>query len=448
MGRMANFFQISLPMGRKTKSKRNYLLALDIGTEFVKALIFKLEEEFFEGGEKKIQGIIIGVGRQRQSPHHMQAGAVTDIEGVAFTCQRAIGKAARMARIEPARAVIGVAGEFIKGATTNFVYRRSKSEEEIDLAELKNIIQKIQWKALDQMRSKLAWETGRSEIEIRLINALITDIHIDGYQVTNPLGFQGKEIFLSIFNVYTPLVQLRALESIASRLNLELLSIVAEPYALTKSLNFDLGSGAIFIDIGGRTTDIALVRRGGVEGIKSFTLAGRAFTRQLSQALDLGLTEAEEIKVRHAYRELSQNVQRKIREILRENTRIWLSGVELILEEFNQALSRDYPGLRQAESFPPLILLCGGGSLLPGIRNALKRETVQSQWLKKFPFNQSPQVRFIKPAHISDVIDQTGILLGPANIPPMALASLATDIVADEKKVLPPILRRVVRMMR
>ncbi len=85
---------------------------------------------------------------------------------------------------------------------------------------------------------------------------------------------------------------------------------------------------------------------------------------------------------------------------------------------------------------------------MPGIRNALKRETVQSQWLKKFPFNQSPQVRFIKPAHISDVIDQTGILLGPANIPPMALASLATDIVADEKKVLPPILRRVVRMMR
>jgi len=446
MGRVVNFFQ-TLPLGKKSKSKKDYLLALDIGTEFVKALIFKLEEEFFDEGEKKTQGIIIGVGRQRQSPHHMQAGVVTDIEGVVLTCQRAIAKAVQMARLEPARAVIGVAGEFIKGATTNFAYRRSKPEEEIDIAELKNIIQKIQWKALDQMRSKLAIETGRPEIEIRLINALITEIRIDGYQVTNPLGFQGKEIFLSIFNVYAPLVQLRALESIASRLNLELLSIVAEPYALTKSLNFDLGSGAIFIDIGGRTTDIALVRRSTVEGIKSFTLAGRAFTRQLSQALDLGLAEAEEIKVRHAYRELSPNVQRKIREILKENIRIWLSGVELVLEEFNQSFYQDYPGSK-AEFFPSLILLCGGGSLLPGIKSALKRETIQNEWLKKFPFNQPFQVRFIRPNHISDIVDQTGILLGPGNIPPMALASLAKDIVTEEKKVLIPILRRVVRMMR
>lgn len=431
MGRLKNFFQIG-----KGKSKKDYLLALDIGTEFVKALIFKVDTSLFKDEEEK-KGLVVGVGRQRQLPNQMQVGAVADIDGVALTCQRAIEQASQMARLKPTKAVLGVAGEFIKGLTTNFAYQRSRPKEEVDLAELKNIIQKIQWKAFDQLRSQLAWETGQPEIEIRLVNALVNEVHIDGYQVTNPLGFQGKEIFLSIFNVYAPLVQLRALESIAAKLNLELLSIVAEPYALTKSSSFEPKVGGIFIDVGGGTTDIALVRQGRIEGIKSLALAGQAFTNRLSRTLGLGSTEAEAIKIKHAQQQLSHNVQRKIREILERDIKIWSKGVELILEEFSQA-----------EFFPPLILLCGGGSLLPGIRNILRRESIQGEWLNKFPFSQKPKIRFIHSGHIINIVDQTGLLEGPESITPLALANLTLEIATSGEKTLPSILRRIVRMMR
>lgn len=423
MGRMTNFFQI-----RKKRAKKDYLLALDIGTEFVKALIFKAN---------KNEGLVVGVGRQRQLPNHMQAGAVADIDGVALTCQKAIEQAAQIARIKPNQAVIGIAGEFIKGLTTNFAYQRNQPETEIDLAELKNIIQKIQWKAFDQIRSQLAWETGQPEIEIRLVNALVNEVRIDGYQVTNLLGFQGKEIFLSIFNVYAPLVQLRALENIAAKLDLELLLIVAEPYALTKSSSFEPNIGGIFIDVGGGTTDIALVRQGRVEGIKSLALAGQTFTKRISKTLGLSLVEAEAIKIKHAQQQLSQGVQRKIREILEGDIKIWSKGIELILEEFNQA-----------EFFPPLILLCGGGSLLPGIKNILRRESVQGQWLNKFPFTQKPKIRFIHSDQINNIIDQTKTLKGPENITPLALANLTLEIATSEEKALSSILRRIVRMMR
>ena len=423
MGRMTNFFQI-----RKKRAKKDYLLALDIGTEFVKALIFKAN---------KNEGLVVGVGRQRQLPNHMQAGAVADIDGVALTCQKAIEQAAQIARIKPNQAVIGIAGEFIKGLTTNFAYQRNQPETEIDLAELKNIIQKIQWKAFDQIRSQLAWETGQPEIEIRLVNALVNEVRIDGYQVTNLLGFQGKEIFLSIFNVYAPLVQLRALENIAAKLDLELLLIVADPYALTKSSSFEPNIGGIFIDVGGGTTDIALVRQGRVEGIKSLALAGQTFTKRISKTLSLSLVEAEAIKIKHAQQQLSQGVQRKIREILEGDIKIWSKGIELILEEFNQA-----------EFFPPLILLCGGGSLLPGIKNILRRESVQGQWLNKFPFTQKPKIRFIHSDQINNIIDQTKTLKGPENITPLALANLTLEIATSEEKALSSILRRIVRMMR
>lgn len=439
---MKDFFKV-----RRGKAKRDYLLALDIGTEFVKALIFKVDISLFRDEEEN-KGLVVGVGRQRQLPNQMQAGAVADIDGVALTCQKAIEQAGQMARLRPTKAVMGVAGEFIKGLTTNFAYQRSSPEEEIDLAELKNIIQKIQWKAFDQLRSQLAWETGQPEIEIRLVNALVNELRIDGYQVTNPLGFQGKEIFLSIFNVYAPMVQLRALESIAAKLNLELLSIVAEPYALAKSSSFEPKIGGIFIDVGGGTTDIALIRQGRVEGIKSLALAGRAFTKRLSQTLGLGLTEAEAIKIKHAQQQLSHNVQRKIREILEGDIKIWSKGVELILEEFSQAPYQNKFGTGYTDFFPPLILLCGGGSLLPGIKNILSRESIQGEWLDKFPFSQKPKIRFIHSGQITNMVDQTGLLEGPESITPLALANLTLEIVTSGEKTLPSILRRVVKIMR
>jgi len=367
----------------------------------------------------------------------MLAGAVTDIDGVVNTCKKAIDSACNVARIKPKRVVVGVAGEFIKGATTNFICKRSEPKKDIDLAEIQNIVQNIQHKAFNKMRSQLAWETCRPEIEIKPINALLTEIKIDGYKVTNPLGFQGNEIFLSVFNIYAPLVHLRALESIASKLDLELLSITAESYALTKSSGFNPISGAIFIDIGGGTTDIALVRQGKIEGIKSLSLAGRSFSKRLAQSLNLNFEEAEELKIRHAHKKISQNVQRKIRDILKRDVRVWLSGVELVLEEFNQE-----------EPFPSLILLCGGGSLLPDIKNILSRESVKKKWLDKFSFSQPLQANFIKPKHINNIIDKTNTLEGSETITPLALAGLALEIVSDEKKVMPPVFRRAIRMMR
>jgi len=424
-------------LGNKSKFKEDYLLALDIGTEFVKAIVLKVEENSDKTKEDNKQGLVIGYGRERQLTGNMLAGAVADINGVVSTCKRAINSACNTARVKPKRVVIGVAGEFIKGATTNFICKRSEPEKDIDLAEIQNVVQKIQHKAFNKMRSQIAWETCRSEVEIKPINALLTEIKVDGYKVTNPLGFQGSEIFLSVFNIYAPLVHLRALENIALKLDLDLLSIAAESYALTKSSGFDPASGAIFIDIGGGTTDIALVRQGKIEGIKSLSVAGRSFTKRLAQSLNLNFEEAEELKIKHAHKKISQNVQRKIRDIFKRDVNIWLNGVELVLDEFNQN-----------EPFPSLVLLCGGGSLLPDVKNVLNRESVKKKWLEKFSFNQPLQASFIRSKHISNIIDKTNTLEGLETITPLALSGLAMEIVSDEKKVMPPIFRRAVRMMR
>src|SRR5665647_3068737 len=115
-----------------SNASSDYFLSLDIGTEVVKALVFKIDKETGNG-------IIKGVGRARQGLKDMQSGAVSDISGVIKNCRAAIETAKVMAGTKKAeKAIIGIAGAFVKGTTTTVHYERIKPEIRIDLPELKN----------------------------------------------------------------------------------------------------------------------------------------------------------------------------------------------------------------------------------------------------------------------------------------------------------------------
>src|SRR5688572_32175641 len=72
------------------QEETQYVVGLDIGTEFVKALIGKIE-----GGSIEI----VGVGRQHQDLSDMQAGAIADIAGVVANCDAALNQAEQQAGV-------------------------------------------------------------------------------------------------------------------------------------------------------------------------------------------------------------------------------------------------------------------------------------------------------------------------------------------------------------
>jgi cell division protein FtsA len=332
------------------------------------------------------------------------------------------------------KAIVGIAGELVKGTTTTVHYERINPEIRIDIPELKNIIQKVQWKAFDRIRSQLAWETGHSEIEVKLINATISDVRIDGYKVTNPVGFQGRDVSISVFNAYAPMIHLGALQKIAEELKLDLLNIAAEPYAVAKSMGVEDSTefNAVFIDIGGGTTDVAVVRNGGLEGTKMFGLGGRAFTKRLAQKLNVKFEEAEILKIKYSEGKLGQDVSLKIEKMLSDDCNVWLRGIELTLTEF-----------AESDILPHRFFLCGGGSGLPGIRKSL----LDLKWTKNLPFAKPIEVSFLQPKDVVKIIDETNKLKDPQDITPMGLANLALDLIGEEK-MMSGILRRAVKMIQ
>ncbi len=98
------------------------IAALDIGTEFAKALVMRVERD----AEGRLVGMIQGSGRQRQGLAHMQSGTVSDIDAVVANCRAAMDEARRSAGSRPMAAVIGIAGELVKGATSSLTTRRRR----------------------------------------------------------------------------------------------------------------------------------------------------------------------------------------------------------------------------------------------------------------------------------------------------------------------------------
>jgi cell division protein FtsA len=399
--------------------------ALDVGTEFAKALVFEVDGSGM--------GTVRGVGRKRQGLSHMQSGTVADIAAVVDNCAVALQEAEEMAGFRPTQVVIGIAGELVKGFTTTHSQERRKPEQPITEAELQRLIDGVQREALREAERSITWETGLPQVDVRLVHAAVTGAAIDGYALTNPVGFQGRHVRISIFNAFAPLVHLGALQTVASQLDLELLEIVAEPYAVARVLGSDQvrQAGALFVDVGGGTTDVALVRSGGIEGTRMFALGGRAFTKSIADRLDLPFPRAESLKVDYA-RGLQVEHLEDIARIVADDVEVWAAGVELVMEE-----------LAGGDLLPGRIYLCGGGSRLPEVRTALADE----RFWKRLPFARPPEVTIMSPDQIDAVVDSTKLLVDQQDVTPLGLAYQAIELQREEG-ALDVALRRVLRAMK
>src|SRR6476469_5602936 len=399
--------------------------ALDVGTETAKALVFDIDPD----GHATVRG----VGRKRQGLSHMQSGTVADIAAVVDNCAVALQEAEEMAGFRPTQVVIGIAGELVKGFTTTHSQERKKPDQPITESELQKLIDVVQREALHEAERAITWETGLPQVDVRLVHAAVTGASIDGYALTNPVGFQGRHIKIGIFNAFAPLVHLGALQSVASQLDLELLEIVAEPYAVARVLGTDQvrQSGALFVDVGGGTTDVALVRQGGVEGTRMFALGGRAFIKSLADRLAISFADAEAAKIAFATDQPVDD-RETIAAIIDEDVEVWSAGVELVLEEFGKH-----------GQLPARIELCGGGSRLPQLAAALR----DKDFARELPFVRPPTVSIIEPAQVQSISERTGKLVDQQDVTPMALAFQAIELTSPEQP-LDAALKRVLRGMR
>jgi len=385
-----------------------YLVALDVGTEFIKALIGRVVGNEIE---------IIGVGRAHQELSDMQAGAIADIAAVVANCDQALGAAEQQAGVSVRSAIIGIAGELVKGTTSVVRFTRKNPSKELNIEEMARIIELVQQRAELKARQQLAWELGGKDVEVRLVNSALVRIDIDGYKVTNPVGFQGRDVVVEMYTAFAPMIHIGALERTAHELDLELMAVAAEPFAVARSVVGDDPNAqvsAVMMDVGGGTTDIAVVNEGGVEGTKMFGIGGRAFTAAIARELDMDFAKAEALKVGLSSDQGTSEQKAAAEKALTKTLEVWINGVELALAEFNKL-----------DHLPHRLLLCGGGSSLALLMDRLK----EGQWYKELPFTKKPAVQHIQPQEVTGITDATGDITDHTYITAMGLLRVGLDTI-------------------
>jgi cell division protein FtsA len=397
-------------VGQRGKPVGQYLVALDIGTEFIKALVGRVVGDGVE---------VVGVGRAHQELADMQAGAVADIAAVVANCDQALAAAEQQAGVSARTAVIGIAGELVKGTTSTVRFTRKNANKELSIDEMARIIDLVQERAEQQARHQLAWELGGKDVEVRLVNSALVRIDIDGYKVTNPVGFQGRDLVVEMYTAFAPMIHIGALERSAAELDLELLAVAAEPFAVARSVVGDdpnASISAILMDVGGGTTDIAVVNEGGVEGTKMFGIGGRAFSHAIERDLDVDFSKAESLKLGLTSGHLPHQQKSDIEKAINKTLNVWANGVELALSEFDKL-----------DSLPHRILLCGGGSSLAMLMDRLE----SGEWHKELPFTRKPIVQHIRPEEVIGITDATGDVNDHTYITAMGLLRVGMDTLGN-----------------
>lgn len=144
--------------------------------------------------------------------------------------------------------------------TLSMNYVRDHADRPMDMDEIDKMIGRIEARSLERAKPRILSRLLESDSEMKLVTTALTSITIDGKKVSNPVGFTGTNVSLSVCNVFVPLTTFQLYTSILRSLDLRLISFVPVPVALPKAqeASLELFDPNVFIDIGTAFTTVVL----------------------------------------------------------------------------------------------------------------------------------------------------------------------------------------------
>lgn len=381
------------------KKKKEIFLALDIGTEAIKSLIFTKEKE---------KNIILGADLKEYYRLGIQDGADLTKEVMKEAILEVVSQAKKQAKTEMKECLIlwRLPGNILKEKIVLNSFQRKNPKKIIDQEEEDEIYHKIINQTQQEISQGVFQESGILPRDIHFIDFKILERKMDGYQINQLTGISGQNLVFRILFTFLAKNYLESVKKITKDLGLERLRIVSEAENLCLAFSSQKIT-AVFLDIGGKFTQIVSMKEGKIQTLSGFEMGGEIFSQKLSQILGITKIRAEDLKIRYAQRTLSEEVRKRISEILLYDCRSWFSNLKLKLREISRG---------EEKILPQTILLFGGGSLLPEIEEILAGE----EW-DDLPFLNRPQVKFISPKDLKNIEDRAKIISTIQYIPSLLL---------------------------
>ena len=296
----------------------------------------------------------------------LKRGVVVDIAQTAHAIKTAIEAAEAMAQMSIRSACVGIAGSHIKSLNSHGIV--AIKHQEVTRSDITRVIEAARAVAIPT--------------DQQIIHILPQQFSIDGQDgIQEPLGMSGVRLEANVHIVTGGVSAAQNLIKCVEQQDLIVTDVVLEQIASSYAvLNEDEQSlGVCLIDIGGGTTDIAVLIQGAVHHSAVIPMAGDQVTNDLAIALHTSTAHAEALNTSHAsvgLEGLKGQVQVPNVHAGGEQT-VGLDKVQAIVEaRYEEIFAYVWSELKRHglhEAIPAGIVLTGGGAKITGCATLAER---------------------------------------------------------------------------
>ena len=351
------------------------VFGLDIGTTKIVCLAGRLNEH------GKLE--IVSVGRSKSLG--VKRGIVNNIMQTVESINHAVNLVHQDSGLDVQSVCTGIAGQHIRSLQHQDYITRDNPEEFINTLDVEKLHENVR---------KLILLPGEE-----IIHVLAQEYKIDGEtNIKQPEGMYGRRLEASFHIVAGQTAAIRNITRCVVTSGLKINALNLEPLASSDAVlsSDEKEAGVVLVDIGGGTTEIAVLSLGGVVHSSSIKVGGDAwddaivnFMRSVHK-LAIGESTAEKIKKEIGCAGIPENGDGKTltvkgRDLINGLPREVVISERQVAEALSDSLSQIITALKRAlEVVPPElaadivdtgIMLTGGGALLQRLDEAIRVTT-------------------------------------------------------------------------
>jgi len=354
----------------------NIVLAIDIGSTKICAIIAKIEDD---NGIK-----IIGSGQTKS--HGLKKGSITNIELASKSIKNALTDAKRVAGTDIKRAIVSISGAYTKSLNSNGIV--NIPHKEISIKEINRV-----------MHAALYNANIPNEYEV--LHALPYNFKVDEQDCDDPLGMNAARLEVQTHIITTQKSNLYNLKKAVKAAGIEIDNIILSGYASAiATLSHDEKElGAVIIDMGGNTCNMVIHVGNSIRYNDFLGVGSNHITNDLSMALHTPLNVAENVKMNYGTLDTPNNDLIELPMIGDDKSthEVSLEVVHNVIyarvEETLMILAQSLEKSRLKEHIGAGVILTGGFSKIDGLRN-----------LATAIFDNMP-VRLASPTNIEGLFD-------------------------------------------